>query len=173
MNKKIWYWVGGVIVIIAVVVVVILAGKSSPAAEPVHVTAAVAQQSLHDLIGSGATQTCTFSIAATATSSSLSGTVYTDSGNMRGEFVKTTSAGKITSAHMIIASSIAYLWSDALSRGAKMQWSPAGATAFVKKYGDIDMDQPTTYSCADWTADQTKFTLPTDTQFIDVSRLMR
>jgi hypothetical protein len=176
MNKKIWYWIVGVIIVLVIIVVVMsTAGKSTTNNVSVtHTTAAVAQQSLHDLIGSGITQTCTFSIAATtATSSSMTGTIYTASENMYGDFVKTSSAGKVTSAHMIVISGEDYLWSDALSRGIKMPWSAANSTALAAKYGSIDMEQPATYSCTSWTPDQSKFIPPTDIQFIDISKYMQ
>jgi hypothetical protein len=174
MNKKIWCWIVGVVVVVAVIIVVVamsVGGKS--AVVETHTTAAIAQQSLHELISSGTTQTCTFSIAGTATSSSMTGTLYTAAGSMYGDFVKTTVAGKVTTAHMIIASGEGYLWSDALSRGIKMPWSAANSTALINKYGSVDMEQPATYSCTSWTPDQSKFALPTNTQFIDVSKLIR
>ena len=173
MNKKIWYWIAGVIIVVIIIVVAMSAGKSTPS-NVTHTTAAAAQQSLHELISSGITQTCTFSIAAaTATSSSMTGTIYTTSGGMYGDFARTDSTGKITTAHMIIVNGEDYLWSDALSKGIKMPWSAANSTALANKYGNIDMEQPATYSCTSWTPDQSKFTLPTDIQFIDVSGFMR
>jgi hypothetical protein len=173
MNKKIWYWIMGVVVVVVVIVVAISSGKSATKSDEIHTTAAVAQKSLHELIGSGVTQVCTFSIAGTATSSSMTGTIYTSSGSMYGDFAKKDATGKMTTAHMIISSDEDYLWSDALSKGVKMPWSAANSTALASKYGSIDMNQPTTYSCTDWTPDQSKFTLPTNIQFIDVSRLIR
>jgi len=171
MSKKILYWIVGVVVVAAVVFVAASAGMS-PTKNVTHTTAAVARQTLHDLISSSATQTCTFSIAATATSSGLSGTIYMASGSMSGDFVKTSTAGKATSAHMIVANGEDYLWSDALSRGIKMPWSAANSAELANKYGSIDTEQPTAYTCASWTPDQSKFTLPTGIQFIDVSKLM-
>ena len=173
MNKKIWYWIVGVVIVLIIIAFVMSAsGKSAPS-NVTHTTAAVAQQSLHELISSGLTQTCTFSIAGTATSSSMTGTIYTASENMYGDFAKTSAAGQVTTAHMIVISGEDYLWSDALGKGIKMPWSSANSTALANKYGNIDMEQPATYSCASWTPDQSKFIPPTDIQFIDVSTLMR
>ena len=171
MNKKTWYWIVGVVIIVVVIIVAMSVGK--PAKVETHTTAAVAQKSLHDLIGSGTTQTCTFSIAGTATSSSMTGTIYTASGSMYGDLVKTDATGKVTTAHMIIAGGIGYLWSDALSKGVKMPWSEANSTALMNKYGSVDMNQGATYSCTSWAPDQSKFALPTNTQFIDVSKLIK
>jgi hypothetical protein len=173
MNKKIWYWIVGVIVVIIIIAAILFGGKSATKSNETHATAAVAQQSLHQLISSGATQTCTFSIAGTATSSSMTGTIYTTAGSMYGDFAKTDTTGKVTTAHMIIVSDEDYLWSDALSKGIKMPWSAANSTALINKYGSVDMSQPTTYSCTSWTPDQSKFALPTNVQFIDVSRYIR
>lgn len=170
MNKKILYWIGGLIVIV-LLVAWMFAGKSTKA--PNEVAAKVAKQTAHDLITSGVTQTCTFSIAATATSSSLTGTVYMESGKMRGDFVKTDLTNKVTNAHMIIIDGVDYLWSDSLSNGVKMDETLAfNSTTLSEKVG-IDMNQPTMYSCTSQIPDQSQFTLPTNIKFTDVSAYLK
>jgi heme/copper-type cytochrome/quinol oxidase subunit 2 len=169
MNKKIFYWIIGLIVIV-ILVVWMFVGRSTKA--PNEVEANVARQTIHDLITSGVTQTCTFSIAATATSSSLTGTVYMDSGKMRGDFVKTDLASKVTNAHMIVTDGMSYLWSDSLSNGVKAQETLVFNSTTLSERVGIDMNQPTIYSCTSQTPDQSQFTLPTNIKFTDVSRLL-
>ncbi len=177
MNKKIWWLVVGLIVIIILVVVLMTTGKKpvTQSSSNAPVTAVALRQSMHDLIASGAIQTCTFSIPATATTSSMSGTVYTASKNMRGDFVVTNTSGVVTNAHMIIASGTDYIWTDASApRGVKLSWAlAASSTALLNKAGGIDTDQPTTYSCTSWTPDVSKFAVPATMSFTDISRLVQ
>ena len=173
MNKKA-YWVVGVVIIAIVVVVWLSFGKSVPADKQQPVKAAAVRSTIHDLINSDATQMCTFSVAATATSSSMSGTVYMASKNMQGDFVVKDAAEKITNAHMIISNNTVYLWSDtSSSKGVKVSWSLASSSNALSAKGGVDVNQPTEYSCSSWTPDLSKFTIPTNIQFIDVSGLIR
>ena len=187
MNKKTLYWVIGIVVIIIIVVVISMSSNnkgsvgasssstpSTTSVSPNQTAAGALRQSMHDLIASGATQACTFSIPANATSSSMSGTVYMASSNMRGDFVITSAANKVTNAHMIIASGTVYLWSDALGKGVKLPWSiAASSTALLNRAGGINFDQPATYLCNSWTPDQTEFTQPSTIQFTDISAYMK
>ena len=171
MNKKIWSVIAAIVVV--VVIVWIFAGSNKSPQK--QATGLVAQQTLHDLITSGVNQTCTFSVSATASSSSLSGTIYLASGNMQGDFVKTDPENKITNAHVIVAKDVGYIWSDQSSnKGYKMSWSlMSSSTALQNKSESIDMNQPTTYTCTNWTPDQSKFMIPTTVQFTDISALMK
>ena len=194
MNKKSLYWIVGAVIVVVIVIIAISSGRSAPAqispnpssitssstsasgqsGQSGQVTAIAARQDIHELISSGATEVCTFSIVATATTSSLSGTIYMDSGNMRGDFSKTDVSGKTTSSHMIISSGTVYLWSDALTKGVKLLWSvAASSSAMLGKTGGIDIDQPTDYSCAVRTPDQSEFIIPTDTTFTDITAMMK
>jgi hypothetical protein len=189
MNKKAWYWIGAVVIVVIIIIICVSAGKSSPAPASSETTGSVTgsvstsnqasasavRQTMHDLITSGAPQTCKFSIAATATSSGLSGTIYIASGNMQGDFIKTDTAGKVTNAHMIITGGMDYLWSDAsLTKGYKLSWSVAAASTILSdRAGGVNINQPTAYSCSDWTADQSKFTIPANIQFTDITAMIK
>jgi hypothetical protein len=194
MNNKATYWIVGIIVIVVIVILVASSGKSTTPAstsgsestastsssasdQSVQVNqtnASAARQTMHDLIASGATETCTFSIPATASTSSLSGTVYIASGDMRGDFVRTDTSNKVVKAHMIISKGMTYLWSDALSKGIKMLWSvAASSSAMLGKVGGLDVNQPTAYSCTSQTPAQSLFTLPANTAFTDVTAYMK
>jgi hypothetical protein len=189
MNKKAWYWIGAVIIVVIIIIICVSAGKSAPTPASSETTGSVTgsvstsnqasasavRQTMHDLITSGATQTCKFSIAATATSSGLSGTIYIASGNMQGDFIKTDTAGKVTNAHMIITGGMDYLWSDAsLTKGYKLSWSVAAASTILSdRAGGVNINQPTAYSCSNWTADQSKFTIPANIQFTDITAMIK
>jgi hypothetical protein len=189
MNKKALYWIVGIVIVVIIVLVAMSSSKSTSSPASVSsstsnssnstnssnqtTTASAAKQSVHDLIASGVTKTCTFSIPATATSSSMSGTVYTASGNMRGDFTVTNQSGKVTSAHMIITNGIDYLWSDAMAKGIKLPWAKAASSSSLSARAGVDISQPTSYSCTNDVPNQSEFTLPTTIQFTDISAYIK
>ena len=198
MNNKAIYWTVGAVIVVILIVVLATSGKqaSTPATtgtqganssianassstsdqsgQTNQTTASAARQTIHDLIASGATETCTFSIPATGAFSSLSGTVYMSSGSTRGDFVKTDTTNKTVNSHMIIANGITYLWTDALSKGVKLSWAiAASSSAMLGKAGGIDVNQPTDYSCTSQTPDQSLFTLPANITFTDITAFVK
>ena len=182
MNKKALYWIVGIVVVVIVVIVAMSSGKSATAPSGAATsqsgnsnqpTASALRQSMRDLISSGVTKTCQFSIPATATSSSMSGMVYTASGNMRGDFTVTNHSGKVTSAHMIITGGIDYLWSDAMQKGIKLPWALAASSTSLSARAGVDISQPTSYSCTNAVPDQSEFTLPATIQFTDISAYIK
>ena len=180
MNKKTWYWIGGVVVVVIIILIAVFAGKSAsvPSVGSLGgsnvVSAGVARQTLRDLISSGATETCTFSIAATATSSGSTGTIYLASGNMRGDFTTTDPAGKVENAHMILTAGTDYIWTDQMAKGYKVLWSVvASSTAMSDRPGAVNINQQTSYTCLPWVSDQSQFAVPTNIQFTDITALMQ
>lgn len=179
MNKNILYWIIGIIIVILVIMLVSSLGQKGPAStdgsvQPAQPAASAVRQSIHDLIASGATKTCTFSIAPTASTSGMSGTIYLASGDMRGDFVTTDTAGKATNAHMIIASGTDYLWTDTNAKGVKVAWSVAASSTILSdRPGSVNVNEPADYSCTSATPDQSQFTLPTTISFTDVTSMVK
>ncbi|MES2315784.1 MAG: hypothetical protein V4486_03570 [Patescibacteria group bacterium] len=126
--------------------------------------------SLRKLLGLGKDTTCTFTSTAGGVNSS--GTVYVSAaGSMRGDFTSNTSAGTKTSS-MIVKDGTTYAWSG--SQGAKMEVKATGGVpASASAKSNVDLDSAVDYSCTDWTVDQSKFTLPTGVNFVDVDALLK
>ena len=165
---------------VIIVLVVVFAGKSGsgssvgPMGGSNQVSAGMARQTLHALISSGATETCTFSIIATATSTGTTGTIYLSSGNMRGDFVTTNPSGKVENAHMILTGGTDYIWTDQMAQGFKVLWSAvASSTAMSNRPGAVNVNQQTDYTCSPWVPDQSEFTVPTNIQFTDITAMMQ
>ncbi|MDR3558264.1 MAG: hypothetical protein P4L61_01905 [Candidatus Pacebacteria bacterium] len=195
MNKKALYWVVGIVIVVIVVIALMVSGgkqagapsstissqTSSSSAQSSSSTPSGTNQSgasamrhtMHDLIASGATETCTFSIPATATSSSMSGSVYMSSENMRGDFTTTSQAGKVSNSHMIISNGTVYLWSDALGKGIKLPWSIAASSTSMSARAGINVNQPADYSCQNIAPAASEYTLPANISFTDISAYMR
>ena len=128
--------------------------------------------SLRALLGLGKDTMCTFTTTSEGVNSS--GTVYISAaGAMRGDFTSQTTAGTKTSG-MIVKDGTSYSWSG--TQGLKMAIKPTGraeANANANTQSKVDLDSQLDYKCNDWTADQSKFTLPTGINFVDIDALLK
>ncbi|OGD63755.1 hypothetical protein A2160_03715 [Candidatus Beckwithbacteria bacterium RBG_13_42_9] len=118
---------------------------------------------LKSLLSQGKSVKCTYTSKMDSTSSN--GTVYVANGKMRGDF-QSTSPEITASGHIIVDSQYSYFWSDQSNQGIKM--AVGGETVpspTTQNNQALDLNQPVTYSCSDWTADSSLFTLPKDVTF--------
>lgn len=166
MNKKLTYIVAGVIVVALIVAAALYMNKSggpaggSPAAQ--------SQTSLTALLAKGGSQKCTFSHEESGAGSS--GTIYMSSGKMRGDFIAKVQGAQEVQSHMIVDGQTSYVWSDAMPQGVKMKFdaaATANATDPMAK-GNIDPNQKANYDCSYWSADQSKFALPSGVTFMEL-----
>jgi hypothetical protein len=113
---------------------------------------------------------CTFT--SVVENSTSSGTVYIASnGDMSGDFTsQTKTAGTVTS-HMIMKGGTSYVWSGA--QGAKMNVSASEATTASNTNQSVDLDAQVDYDCKNWTRDDSKFTVPTNVNFVDIEAMMK
>ncbi|MDQ5954780.1 MAG: hypothetical protein QG583_708 [Patescibacteria group bacterium] len=125
--------------------------------------------SLRSLLALGKNTMCTFT--SVVENSSSSGTVYIAAdGSMSGDFTSQTSAGTITS-HMIMKGGTSYVWSGA--QGAKMNVSATQNATASNTNQSVDLDAQVDYDCKNWTRDDSKFTVPTNVNFIDIEAMMK
>jgi len=142
----------------------------------INATLNKAKGSFRSLIALGKNEECTFS--GTNKGAASSGTVFiTSTGEMRGDFTLTTSAGIKTSS-MILTGGQSYVWSG--TQGAKMSASfmgsagaGANAGAQAQSQQPVDLDSQVDYNCQSWTMDQSKFVLPTGVNFVDIEAMMK
>jgi hypothetical protein len=125
--------------------------------------------SLRSLLAIGKNTMCTFTSAHEGVTSS--GTVYIGAdGNMRGDFnSSTTAAGNINSS-MIMKDGISYVWSGAQGMKMNAQVTPPTNTSTEQA---VDLDAQVDYECNDWNRDDSKFTVPTSVNFIDLDAMMK
>ena len=131
-----------------------------------------AKGSFRSLLALGQNTMCSFTSVNESVTSS--GTVYiTSSGNMRGDFTSQMSAGTQTSS-MIVKDGYSYVWSG--SQGAKMNMTSsanANAGAGAQTQQSVDLDAQVDYDCKAWSVDQSKFTLPSSVNFLDIEAMMK
>jgi hypothetical protein len=128
-----------------------------------------AKGSLRSLLALGKNTMCTFT--SVVENSSSSGTVYIAAdGSMSGDFTSQTTAGTVNS-HMIMKGGTSYVWSGA--QGAKMNVSATQNATASNTNQSVDLDAQVDYDCKNWTRDDSKFTVPTNVNFIDIEAMMK
>ncbi len=136
-------------------------------------------QTLRALLGLGISKMCTFS--DTTSAGTNSGTVYISGKNMRMDGTMTSTAGVVTESHMIKADDTSYMWytKDGKTQGVKMSMAMLDTTkTSVKTVAPttpkpaVDLDAKVSYNCSNWSADNSKFTVPSNVTFIDMAAMM-
>lgn len=177
-------------IIIAVVVVIVLAlvgggiylnstkGKSADLINNVregvqNAGESMTKGSIKGLLGTGKNVMCVIDSGAGGAS-----TVYVSGNNMRGDF--TTVAGSTTTkSHMVQDGDYAYIWTDGATEGSKMnikamQESAGNASSSGQSAQDVtaDIDREVDMKCSAWNVDNSKFEVPTNVTFTDLSAMM-
>lgn len=124
---------------------------------------------IRDFLSMGKKVSCMFKQVTPA--GTTSGTVYINNPMMRGDFELISNNGTISS-HMIRQNNDVYVWMG--TQGAKMNISNINkATTAPTQSGQVNLDQKVDYTCVDWNGDESKFVLPTEVKFYDVSQMMQ
>jgi len=104
------------------------------------------------------------------------GKVYVAGQKMSGDFTVTTSDGKALDTHMVQKDGYIYYWSSIVPQGTKMK-IPTESESPVPAPGGVstgfNADQQVQYRCSPWGADDSKFNLPANVQFTDVSAMTK
>jgi len=129
-----------------------------------------AMSSLLDLVTSGKTTQCNFSVQSEA--GTTEGTVYISGEKMRGDIETTTENGKTTQMYMIRDGDMYYMWGGELPGGIKMTFDVDELKTNTQANQYVDLNSKTDYSCSDWAADASKFTPPPNVKFTDLSSMM-
>ncbi len=126
--------------------------------------------SIKDLMARGSSE-CT--VSNKVANSESSGTVYVGNGKMRGDFKSVTVNPAMTiESHMISDGEYIYSWSSAMPQGVKMA---VAATQSGQPTGQNQQDfynSQVDYDCNSWRVDESKFEVPSDVTFMDMSSMM-
>lgn len=126
--------------------------------------------SIANLLTSGKNVNCTM----TYPDGKGSGIIYVSGKKMRGDFmVNVESLGEVKSS-MIQDGEYAYLWSDADKKGTKFKVSgiPTPSPIANSSNQSVDLNQEVDLKCSSWGVDPSKFTVPSDVEFTDMSAMM-
>ncbi len=170
----------GAVVIIVVLAAFFMIQKSNPAApsESADSTQKESSDSLNNfakgsiasLLTAGKNVTCSLKYPE----GKGTGTVFVSGKKVRGDFTTATDAAKEFKTSMIQDGEYAYIWSDADKKGTKIKVSglPSPSPVANSKTDTSDINQEVDLSCSTWSADPSKFAVPADVEFTDVSALM-
>ncbi|MFZ2188078.1 MAG: hypothetical protein WAV73_00755 [Candidatus Moraniibacteriota bacterium] len=193
--KKQTIWLGALFLVLA------LAGCGNKAPEvtdqkkPVEKTVPIAEKkddggssifsgSLKDLMAKGTSMQCSWS--ADNESGKVSGTVYVNGDKFYQEFLSSQPEKGEMKSFILNDGEWLYQWSTFSKMGTKMKMdeakklaedfqenpamkAPGGQDVAVKSE---DLDSKFDYNCKKWNVDASKFVLPTDIQFNDLSQML-
>ena len=145
----------------------LLTRDSSQSYENVTNNSESASNRFATLVQSGQSYECTFEYNDEENSSS--GIVYMTAGaeRIRGDFNITQSAAGPMEVHMIRDGGYNYLWGSAMPGGIKTAVSNE-EMLFEGEEGS-PVDENTDYECRPWNVDQSKFVLPNNVEFQDMT----
>ena len=88
-----------------------------------------------------------------------------------GDFNMKDAAGKATTAHIISDGTDIYIWSSAMNGGIKMSLAAAKSAATnAQNNQSVNINQNVSMNCGAWTVDASKFIVPTNITFSDMSK---
>lgn len=148
-------------------------GGTNPIQQAVEQTSdSITKGSIKSLLGANKNVTCT----TTAEDQSGTGTIFVAGSKMRGDF-STQVEGKSMMTHMISDGQYSYMWSDEDSKGTKFKIDPDQPVPSVPAGSSVqsqtgNMDDEVDMNCSNWNPDNSKFQVPANIEFIDMSAMM-
>jgi hypothetical protein len=97
-----------------------------------------------------------------------SGTVYVSGKKFSGEFTMRDASGKETVGHAISDGTYTYVWSSAASMGIKMKLDQS-INAASQSNQNVNINQDVNLNCSPWIANESKFQVPSNINFTDMS----
>lgn len=176
-------------IIIAVVVILALLGffafsqmkkPVSPADEqtaveqnnstPVPQQESVSKGSLRSLITAGKNVNCEINYP----DGNTKGTTYISGNKMRGDFTVKGPDNKEIASHMINDGTYAYIWTDTVKTGTKIKIDAVNPSVSPNAQSQsADLDAEVNLKCSPWSVDNSKFSVPSDIQFSDLTSVIK
>jgi len=128
------------------------------------------QNSILDLLASGASQECTFDYKDD-TQGETSGVFFITKDKMRGD-ITTKKDAKTSQFSMIRVGDDNYMWGSGLEGGIKMTLSVEDLKGNEQTSSYVDLNKDFGYKCKGWVVDNSKFTPPSNVKFTDFSQVM-
>lgn len=152
-------------------------GENQPTAVP---TEQNQPTSMRELLANGQNQKCTFSMSETDeddNTTDTSGTLYVSGKRMfeEVEILNSANETKNVSMRMMSDGDKIYTW-DASKKTSGMMFKmtePTETEDNETQNQNVDLDKKIDMKCSSWTVDESKFTVPTDVKFTDLSELMK
>lgn len=121
------------------------------------------------LISGGKTVSCTIAYP----DNKGTGTVFVADKKFAGVFNMKDAKGKVTTTNLVSDGTDIYIWSQAMPMAIKMSVAAAkdaASNAQANQNVNVNVNQNVDMQCGAWIADNSKFTVPTNIKFTDVSK---
>lgn len=133
--------------------------------------------SLRELIAKGSSLQCKYAFTDPDTKVETKGTMYV-SGSKFAQEVEISDTSKKTPLNtkmsMISDGSVVYTWDpDKKDAGMKIPVEKSANDKTKSNNTNVDLDKKIEMNCSPWASDQSKFTIPSDIKFTDLSELMK
>jgi hypothetical protein len=128
--------------------------------------------SWNDLVKRGGTYTCTVQHSSAVDISK--GMVYVSGTDVRGDFTSLVNGASVES-HMLKKGDMVYVWGGGMPQGVKVSATMMdGGTGSTAMSGDVvDSKQEYGWDCVSGKPDASKFVMPSNIEFMDVSAMMQ
>lgn len=126
-------------------------------------------KSFKDILNGGSSVECTFTNTDDK-NAQMSGTMVTDGTMMAGDYQVQT-AGTTMRGYMIMRDGYMYSWLDTMPGGMKFKLF-AGNQPADSNQNNLDTDKKMDVTCKPWNTDASRFILPTDRTFTDISAVI-
>jgi hypothetical protein len=174
--KNIGIIIAAVVILLLVAVGGVLLLKYSKApAQPTSTTntKAIETQSSNSITGTikdlmGKTEVCAISYP----NSEIKGTIYVSGNKFRGDFTIKRDGTVISAGNAISDGTYLYAWNSATSMGIKMKVNAIPTAPDGKPQG-VDINQKINLNCSPWIVDNSKFTIPSDIKFTDMTQTIQ
>ncbi len=138
------------------------------------------KSTLKTLLGMGKSLNCTYEFTDTENKLSTKGTTYISGKKFATDIEMTSPADtkKTLINHMISDGEYIYTWEDQKNTGMKIKLETPSESEAKTVKTDVagakeDMEKEYDMKCSPWGVDQSKFTLPTNIKFTDLSEMMK
>jgi hypothetical protein len=102
------------------------------------------------------------------------GSIFVSDKKFASDFTTKDSSGKESTSHMVSDGTFMYIWSQTMPSGIKVNLATAKSltqnSAISKSF---DVNQKVGLNCSPWLPDNSKFTVPTNIKFQDMSELLK
>lgn len=179
MNRKMLTYIGIAILVVVLIGYFAVKGRSSRVAPGVTSEGSMTEENstkmstLRDLMGLGTSQTCTF----TDPQSKSTGTIYVGGGKARADVDIVLESQPEYISHMVNDSEAVYVWQEGQTTGFKTTLADIGEISENSEVPaedkTVNVDNQIEYECHGWSVDQSKFELPSDVEFTDMSTMMK
>ncbi len=168
MNKQILIGIGVLVLALIGFLAYSQMNKGANIQEVAKQDVSSSKNSIKSLLTGGKNVTCTISYP----DNKGSGTVYVAGSKVRGDFSMKVDNKEMMS-HMIQDGLFAYMWSDDNKTGTKFKIDPNSPAPSATAGQTQDLDSQVDMKCNPWSEDKSKFSAPSDIQFMDMSQMMK